>query len=1848
MFFLSPCFLLGPELSSKQSEDAPDEASCCSNEKNAEEKRTLENLPSSVQEKVQDLDMSQLHKDFAQDFSQISDSGRPTKGVAEDQNHFSPSACLLAMKKAKHQTKQASLHHDYNSISNTGHTSSTNQNYSTNEGTISDSGFQSAVADITHTASSCIVPCSENTGSKTDIRSTTPFPSTHRGNEKSQLLERQIIDSEKEGQLDMESTLTQLPSSLKGTDDGLNCIPQNGQVHGRLLEKTDVSLPPARASGFKTASNKGIQISLANLEKARHLFEERDGDQPTKCNSATKQKNSQSNGSMKSTVSVSNQQPCVSEIFDGVSCHLTASQKADVTELCTLLEEADSQFEFTQFRGAEVKQPCQENACFLEKTDKDLDPDFLAGIDFDDSFSSDAEKHLAITAMPDKMTCVVDEKANGGTSNITDKSTGVSVSSSVKRENISAGEVLSSSENIPGRNNWLISTKEKSLNRDEHGEGSKMEKLNPSMLSVTFKTAGGNALRVSKTCLSKARALFADLEINVSDLNISHKQAAETDAKTKKMCNVDSETATADFKLTLKDNCHVEEKTCCFSNTKQPVSALKQAKDMQDKDTTKSFENCKMDAITISEEHAIVDTEFENVNTGLSRPHPDDIEMERVGCNTVLEFKNPVSFHENSFSTSKLLPCPTSKSIDSSAISGLSSGDGFCTASGRKVSVSADAMKKAKCLLNDTYSLEDTSKKISQKENALRTAEFTAQNKESIPKTSGFDTATGKGVSISSTAHKKVKCPLSESDKVYHKINATPSHYKIPVYGPPPSNGGFLAASGKKIAFSSKALQKAKALFSDISFSADSPAGPHPKNSDKKNDNCEHPDKMQSGLTTEGENVHVSENHILKNFEDSVLTNTMQERVDRDIDVNNGESIMHTSGSGSDLGIRPDQRVTSNISVESADKQVKQKDSLSLQSGGFGPVNGKGVSISSEAVKRATSLLEQCEEVNNKFNVNQSHLKTSVNNPPPTSGGFHAASGKALTLSSEALQKAKTLFSDILSSAESPVVPHTLSIKKIVKSGNGCTKDKNKQLKKKEASFPLQSGGFQTASGKGLAISSEALKKAKSLLGEFDELGDGSGKPSCSKTPVPENGGFLAASGKPVALSSEALQKAKTLFSDIISSAESPHAKNSDRNHDNCEPMAKMQSGFKTAGGKKVHVSQKDLLNAKHLLKDLDDSVLTKAMQIAEDCDMDVNNGISAKHKSVAPMVGTGSDEKNLPETRLQQKATLGFSVESEKRYTEDKDKQAEQKNDTLLLQTASGKGVTIASEALRKARSLLGECDEVEDKIGINPSCSRIPVHDSLPQNGGFRAASGKPVALSSEALQRAKALFGDISISAEIPHAKNSHKKYDYGENTRKMQCSSKTVGGEKVHVSEQNLLKAKHLLKVADDSVSEKAMQEEDGFTKDCNMDINYGISVKHDNKLSISDISKDSGNGCTEVTNENMKQKNTWPQQSVGFQTASGKGVAVSSEALKRAKTLLIECEGVEDKISITAPRGKISAHGPPFRSSGFLAASGKPVALSSEAMQKAKALFSDISQSRDTPAVAHTRKTDKKIDAHNGEETHCGFSTAGGVKVQVSRKSLLKATSLFKEFDDGECHDSLLFSTSPQDNPMPNMSKVEDVEGPSGSNLTTASDKYMSTKGTACLVVESVPSLQESDLKIENLRGHGCTSVNNKAANDVFKFQEDTITPSGAGTLHDCPEEEMQCLLDYEINKERSTKESKVLKPNESSVLNFQSLNLTGCTETQQEFLAQEALDCTKALLEDEGLADHNLLMTLENMPLQHNTSANGCEESEKRRGKRSVEDTEMNGRYLHCYSEFKCNIFVETVLLFSKLIYLIY
>uniref|UniRef100_A0A3Q1EGA8 BRCA2 DNA repair associated n=1 Tax=Acanthochromis polyacanthus TaxID=80966 RepID=A0A3Q1EGA8_9TELE len=1408
----------GQELSVKRLGKASGGADCCST---GQKLGNLggENLPPSVQANVHYLDMSQLHRDFAQDFSQMPDSGILSKVAEDTRTHFSPSACLSAMKQAKQKAKQGSSHSDCGDVSSRRLVSASNQNFSIHEGTVIDSGFQSAVTDVTHTsASSFAVPFSENTGQsqqcsgfKTDIHRTTPLPSTNKGNGKVHLndeakaelssaqKERRIVDPGTETGSHMEGIATQLLRSANGAVSSTNCIPLNGQIHGSLPKQTAFSLPSVSASGFKTASNKSIRISSANLEKAKHLFEESQNertfrDQLTKSDHTTKQKIGTSNGPVKNTTSTSNLNS-LSETSGDVSCQLTASQKADVTELCTLLEETDSQFEFTQVKIPQVQQHCQDEVCSPQKADKELDPDFLTGIDFDDSFSSDAEK----------------------------KSTDVSFSSAVIKEN-------------------------------SHTETSKMENKNPLMLGVAFKTAGGNVLRVSKTCLSKARALFADLQENLTDKKSSGMQNCENDDKTKQQCSMDSNTGEDDSNIADKDATRIfkdgkmDTAMCqsgfhmasgkgiaisakyirqaeaffndCDANDQNDGMSVKHNKSIEpfseradDKKNLSKYKSPRQ--VKISDEHASGRTNCENVNAGPSaphtkEPHPDHMKMKSIAFNGRLPSKNAVSFHGNPFSSSKPFSPPlftTSKNIDSTAIDELSSYDGFCT---------------------------DANKPLNQKENCPSTEQLTTQTQVSPPRNGGFQTASGNRVVISSAALKKPKSLFSECDEVDDTLCVRPSHSKPPVHGPPPRKDGFLTASGKRVALSSEALQKAKSLFSDISVEIQD--GSHTRDSDKKRE------------------------------------------------------MMHCS--------------------------------------------------------------------------------------------------------------------------------------------------------------------------------------------------------------------------------------------------------------------------FTAARGEKAHMSQKNPV------KEFD-SASTKANQETDaffkDFDMDDNK------------------DTVLPQN-------TGF-------------------------QTASGKGVSISSAALKKAKSLFSDCDEV-DELGVKPSHFKSPVQGPPPRKDGFLTASGKQVALSSEALQKAKSLFSDVSHSADVSHTKSSDKKQDNGENTDKTHCGFTTAGGQKVHVSQKSLLKARHLSSEFD-SVSTKAMQEADGLFKECHMDCNSETSVKcrtiaplssdsqkkPDEKLTVN-VFERAEHGCTEHTNKQEEPKeNTLPPLNGGFRTASGKGVAISSEALRKAEALLSECEKIEHKIGSTPPHSKTPLPAPSFRNSGFFAASGKPVTLSSEALQKAKALFGDISLSTDITAVSDTRKNDEKLkDAQNStDKKHCGFTTAGGAKVHVSKKSLLKANNLLKEFADGECHDSCYSGASPRDTHKLDLLKMTDVNQTTNSDLAAASDMDMPTEESASLVVKSAPTVS-------------------------FQFQEDKIIPPGTENLHDIPEQEMSCVLDCEIN-ERSTKGPKVVRTDESSALNIQSLNLTGCTETQQKLLAQEALDCTKALLKDESLAGQTLPMTLENMPLEDKPqSSNTSAEDEQRKGKRSVEDADMTSQ----------------------------
>ena len=1559
---------------------APDEEECCSISKNEMQKQgnlTEENLPPSVQAKIQDLDVSQLSRDFAQDFSQMAEPVT-LRRVAEDTHRkgFSPSACLSAMKQANQKAGQANLAHDYDDVSNRRSVATTYQNYSINEGTIGDSGFQSAVADTIHvTASSFTVPSSENnghsqqwTGLKTDIQRST-FTSTSKRSRKTQLDDdlqeagtdadmpsriegSKTLDPGRKSELHMESTSNQLSSSARGTADNTNCFPLNGQLHGSQPKQTTVSLSSIHASGFKTASNKGIEISSANLERAKHLFEETEGkrilsDQHIRCSHDTKHELSMSHGSVKDATFNSNQPPSSNEKIVDSSCQLTASQKADVTELCTLLEEADSQFDFTQFKTGELK---QDKVTFHQNVDKELDPDFLTGIDFDDSFNSDLEKHLRVN---DKMTKVSD----GETSTATCKSTSLSLS------RIDDEDASSPSKQISEGSQRVTSDENKNLYRAGHTDTSKLENNNPLMLGIGFKTAGGNVLRVSKKCLSKAKALFADLEENLMVNEKSpDKQSSETDAKTQHNCKMDKHTGSVlphkqdGGKLSCSDRqvtgIRGEDATECPNNSKvgtakcqsgfqmasgkgisisakaiQEASAFFNDCDMMDTSAGVSVQHKKstepLSRVGVSFSHKKNLQKFKNVqgmkanfskepvnkvedvNAGPTARHTEaeqhKMEIHNFGLKSTVALTSAASFHGNPSSAAKgllSLSYKTSKNIGSSVVNELSASAGFSTARGEKVSVSADALKKAECLLNDIDILQDTNTQQKQKDGALGTGHLVNQIQGSPPKNGGFQTASGKGFTISSAALKRAKMLLSECGEVDDKTGVKPTHSEMPVPSPTPRNRGFLAASGKPVAFSSEALQKAKALFSDISSSAETPAVSHTMNGDKRQDKDKHMEKIHCGFSNAGgAQVHVS------------------------LDSTNAAAL-----------------------------------------------HGNPPLISMHPPLCQTSKNISCATNSELSNI----------------GGFCTASGKKVSISDDAMTKAKSLFNE-----------------------NTTFEDTSKLLKQKVDSQPQQNGGFQTASGKGVVVSSAAPKKAKTLL-----------------------------------------------------------------------------------------------------------------------------------------------------------------SV-----------------------------------------------CEGVEDQISVQPTCSKMPVPGPSGRSHGFLAASGKPVAISSEALEKAKALFGDISSSAEGPdvsNSRNSDKKQDKAENKAKIHCGFSTAGGAKVHVSPGNLLRAKNLLKEYDGSISATAMQEADALFMDGDiMDSGDGITVSWKSaSLSHDALTKSTSqfdeNATFEKTNKWLTPKlETVLSQNGGFQTASGKGVAISSAALKKAKTLFSECEGVQDKIDIKPTCSKMPVPGPPPRSHGFLAASGKPVAISSEAFEKAKALFSDISSSAEGPDVSNSRNSEQKDAVNDKEKTHCGFATAGGAKVYVSQKNLLKAKNLLKDLTDGECHD-----LSPHDS---HKSVVNDVRRTS--DFPTASDKDIPMKDSVTEEVKFLSSLQQFDPEIETFQNSsalGNILIEAKAPTDASKVKEGKMT-----NLHDSPQEEIAVVLDQEINQ---TSSSEGKQTEESSVLYCHSLNLTGCTETQRRFLAQEALDCTKALLEDESLSEQKLSMTSVNMPLQDNPkSFHGSVEEKKGKGKRLVEDPDMTG-----------------------------
>ncbi|XP_024133108.1 breast cancer type 2 susceptibility protein [Oryzias melastigma] len=1234
-----------------------------------------ENLVGTVKAKIQDIDMSQLCRDFAQDFSQMPDSGRTAS-----RDHFSPSACLLAMKKAKQKAEVNPQHHPNKSISN--------PKFPTSGVPVNDSGFHSAVANSTNITGSSFL---ENTGlsrtstdfksdlqTETDIPSTKAFPKTMHFNPEAEmeLISAHTSKEEKDLEPVMSTDITvQKPSSAQGADD-IPSIPLNDQ---KQTKETSTSPLVVHSLGFKTASNKGIRISSASLEKAKLIFKETESETafynlPTTSGYDTMNKSTSKEAGNTSTFSSKPSQTSITETFGGITPQLTASQTDDVTELCSLLEKTDSQFELTPVKILKTKQ--QNNATSPQKADRELDPDLLAGIDFDDSFSSDS------------LQCARNENAT-----YSSKHSSEDEASDDPRKTVRA----SSPQNVS---------------------------------SVAFKTAGGKVLRVSDKCLSKAKSLFADLEEFPTNRKSSGNKRVEIGSNTKQKSSMDGCKKNLKFAIN-EDSCSIRAGNCFeeLASFKKPTKSISG-------DDTKSSESKKNDpnmcqtgffmangknicvqaknmhhAKDIFKDCDVTDnkSEFikhlpENVKRRehLSKYDNFDIPKRRIdGCSVtenadllpcdtiephqgILKVETNVApFHRNSFSASKpdlSMLCSASKTIDSNE---------SCSAAGKKAFVSADETKNSEYLLKETHSPEDGKGQLQE--------DWSSSNHTDQPRICGFQTAAGKELIVSSAALKKAQTMFSENEGVKERNRVIPPHSRIPS----------IESENDK----SHALQKAK-VCSNISLNAVNPCG------NKLKEGPNNVEKMCSGFTTtnkanEFEENLLKSNHSLKDF-DLVSDKEMQES---DVFLENhvdAENTVLPKDQECQLPVyekiksNPDQKPTISFSQPGC-----PEDPPSFQNAGFQMANGKAVTFSAEALRKAKSVFNECEAPeDNTLQSKATVLQDLVDNKERIHFGFQTAGGAKVHVSKTNLLKAKHLFKDfddLVSDKEMQEADVLLKNVDVNAENGVLTKDW-------ECKNPLKEGGNEEV---------RSNPNQRTTL-NFSEPEDGSSE----NTKILQNDllsfqnvGFQTANGKAVTFSSEALRKAKSMFNgcEALEDKTLPTPLQSNANvlpfrgttEQNQDIKERIHFGFQTAGGTKVHVSKTNLLKAKHLFKDLDDSV-SKATE-GTDPSSETSSVLSkatglkdniSKHDQIIAV--------NAPANGWTESRNVGF-------------------------QTASGSTVVVSDEALKRAKTLLGEGEEVANVS--SPLC-KIPVSGS----SGFFAASGKAVTFSSEALQKAKSLFSDI----------------------------------------------------------------------------------------------------------------------------------------------------------------------------------------------------------------------------------------------------------------------------------------------------------------------------------------------------------------------------------------------------------------------------------------------------------------------------------------------------------------------
>ncbi|XP_038055770.1 uncharacterized protein LOC119727780 isoform X2 [Patiria miniata] len=530
--------------------------------------------------------------------------------------------------------------------------------------------------------------------------------------------------------------------------------------------------------------------------------------------------------------------------------------------------------------------------------------------------------------------------------------------------------------------------------------------------------------------------------------------------------------------------------------------------------------------------------------------------------------------------------------------------------------------------------------------------------------------------------------------------------------------------------------------------------------------------------------------------------------------------------------------------------------------------------------------------------------------------GFQTASGTKVTLSEEALQKAKKLLdtvADINTENGIPVEP-----KRTCRTSGKIV---NRNTKKNSTADQIVSG-FQTAGGNTLPVSRESLDHAKKLISETAEQFDQ--QPKNDETP-------------PVTCSQLNVQSTAAKESKG-QSAFSSHANN--HMTANVTPAF---SGFQTAGGRNVSISEEALKRARNLFSE------------EENIDSHLQTG------NMQPLESICTENQEVLAGCIHRQTTDNVSV-------------MDQPDGAVYDRGQTSKSTSSSSDVSLKRPSCVLEKSEEEARN------QEFRIHtvkaggDAQPR--GFTTASGNKVAISQESLQQAKMFLEDPQEGFAAEEVTSTTPR-TLG---RGPLCQGfSTASGNKVSVSEAALKRAKKLWQDSDDGLGVPVVFDKESSSPDCkrrridrepDIATPIGFQTASGTKVSISEASLQK---TKHLLDDSPECSNSAPKASAGFQTASGNKVSVSAKSLANAQRLLADAESAPEHVSRKLRK-------PPM---GFSTASGAQVAVSGAALERARRLFQESDDNlRVSDSVAD--QTISKAHPHaGGDNTDAVVPDFGG-------------------------------------------------------------------------------------------------------------------------------------------------------------------------------------------------------------------------------------------------------------------------